>query len=518
MRVVLISMPDVIPVVIHEMALHMPNHGIACLAGNIDPGHEVFLIDLVRRRRRIVSYLTRTLSRIRPDLVGLSAMTWQYGTCLALIRLIRTILPGVRIAVGGYHPTLMYREIAESPEGALIDFLVRGEGEEPFRRLVNALAGGDGLVEIPSLSYRESGAWRHNEAGPLSDLSRLGLPVRDRRRLTGGYHFMNLRMEVMETSRGCTRDCHFCSIQHMYGRSYRTYPVARILADLDDIYYRRKTRLVFVADDNMVLNPNWVQTVCDAITARNYRGLKLIVQADCLSMARNEAMVARMAEAGFRGVFLGIENASSRNLEAMGKGDIVAAARQAVEVCHRHGIMVIGGMIFGLPDDDAEAVRQNYQFLKELQADAAYCQMLTPYPKTRLREELLAQGLVTNPDGFARYNGLWANVRTRHLSDEELSYAFWRDRQTVLGWWTPTPFAAHHGRLWTSLWTHAVKPVLKWFVDRQVQRCGMEERYREYQRGLAEMNRFAELDRFRIFPETCRSKSAINPADGKSNS
>ena len=68
MKVVLISMPDVIPIVIHEMALHMPNHGIACIGGNVDEEHEVTLIDLVRKRNSISAYLTKTRKRITPDL------------------------------------------------------------------------------------------------------------------------------------------------------------------------------------------------------------------------------------------------------------------------------------------------------------------------------------------------------------------------------------------------------------------------------------------------------------------
>ena len=497
MKVLLLSMPDVIPIVIHEMALHMPNHGIACIGGNIDEAHEVYLIDLVRKRRSIVSFLTKTLGRIRPDLVGLSAMTWQFPTCLAVIRLIKSLLPGVKIAVGGYHATLMSREIAASPEAQGIDFIVRGEGEETFRRLVNALAGTDSLEAIPSLSFRQGEGWVHNEAGELCDLARLKRPIRDRRRLTGGYHFMYSRIEVMETSRGCTRSCNFCSINHMYGRSYRTYPIERILADLDDIYFNKKTRLVFITDDNMVLNPKWVTALCDAIIAKKYDHLRLIVQADCISMARNEAMVAKMAEAGFQGVFLGIENVSSQNLKTMEKGDLVQAARQAVGNCHRHGMMVIGGLIFGLPDDDEAALEKNYQFLNELEADASYCQILTPYPKTRLREHLLDEGLVTNPDRFERYNGLWANVRTRNLSSDQLAYAFWYYRQTTLGWWKPSTFAVEQGRLWTSLWTHGVKPVMKVFVDRRIGRSGWQKRYQGYLERLEGMNRFAELDRFR---------------------
>ncbi|HYA13654.1 MAG TPA: radical SAM protein [Syntrophales bacterium] len=307
MKVALISMPDVIPIVIHEMALHMPNHGIACIGGNVDEGHHVSLIDLIRKRKGISAYLTKTLKRINPDLVGLSAMTWLYPTALALIRLIKSILPHVKIAVGGYHATLMSEEIASSREGNEIDFIIKGEGEEVFRRLVNALAGADRLEAIPSLSYRKDSEWIHNERGGLCELSRLKLPIRDHRRLTRGYHFMYSRIEVMETSRGCTHSCNFCSINHMYGRSYRTYPIERIIADLDDIYFNKKTRLIFITDDNMILNPKWVITVCDAIIQRRYRNLQLVVQDDCMSVARNEAMVKKCPKRDFGAFSLGLK-------------------------------------------------------------------------------------------------------------------------------------------------------------------------------------------------------------------
>lgn len=494
MKVLLLSMPDVTPIVIHETALHMPNHGIACLGGNVDPGHEVFLADLVRRRGRVAAYVRKTLRRLDPDVVGLSAMTWQYPTCLALIGLIRSVSPRARIVLGGYHATLMSEEIAASPESGGIDFIVRGEGEETFRRLVNALAGTDSLAQIPSLSWRGDGGWVHNPRGELCDLSRLRLPIRDRRRLTGGYHFMYYPIEVMETSRGCTRNCNFCSINHMYGRSYRTYPIERIIADLDDIVLRRRTRLIFITDDNMVLNPRWVMELCGAIMARQYRGLKLIVQADCLSMANNEPMVAAMAAAGFRGVFLGIENVSRQNLKTMEKGDIVAAARRAVALCHKHGMMVIGGLIFGLPGDDGEAVRCNYAFLKELETDASYCQILTPYPKTGMRQQLLEQGLIVNQTDYKKYSGLWANVRTNYLSAAALQYQFWLQRQLVLGWWNPPDPARKQGRLWTSIWRFAFKPFLKLHYWRIMRKGGWEGRYQREVQRWERLNTFKDLE------------------------
>ncbi len=472
----------------------MPSHGIACVAGNIEATHEVYIIDLIRQRRRIRKYLTQKLTRIRPALVGLSAMTWQFETCTKIAKLIKQLLPDVKIVIGGYHATLMGEEIAASPASRWIDFMVRGEGEEPCRRLVNALAGRDRVEEIPSLSFKTGRGWVHNPRQGPQDLSKLKLPVRDRRRLTWGYHNFYSKIELLETSRGCTRSCNYCSIRHMYGRNFRTYPIQRVLADLDDIYYRRKTRWVFIVDDNMVLDPKWVTALCDAIIARNYTGLNLVVQADCISISTNESMVRKMARAGFRSVFLGIESASPKNLETAHKSRVATAAQKAVAMCHKHGMMVIGGLIFGFPDDDEDAIIRNYSYLKQIKADASYVQILTPYPRTGLREELIRQGLVTNPADYKRYSGMWANVRTHRLSAERLQFLFWYHRQVTLGWWNPSQRAKGQGKGWTAIWDYLLKPILKVHYTRMIQKVGWEGRYRREVQRLTAMNRFPDLD------------------------
>ena len=116
----------------------------------------------------------------------------------------------------------------------------------------------------------------------------------------------------------------------MYGRSFRPYPIERILADIDAIYFNNKCRWIFISDDNFVLVPDRVAELCRKIIARRYRGLHFVVQADCVTMARNEEMVRLMARAGFRSIFLGIENVSKKNLQAANKGDIVDASREAI--------------------------------------------------------------------------------------------------------------------------------------------------------------------------------------------
>jgi anaerobic magnesium-protoporphyrin IX monomethyl ester cyclase len=496
MKIVLVSMPDVAPVIMHESAFHMPNLGLASLAANLDDGHDVRIVDLIRKRRNVRKYLSGVLLSFRPQVVGLSSMTWQHATCEKLIKLIRQLLPEVKIVLGGYHATLMYAEISESENGKLIDFLVRGEGEDAFRRLIMALEGKEHVEDIPSVSYQTGGGFVHNPKGELLDLKTLKLPVRDKRRLTWGYHIMNRNSEVIETSRGCLRNCNFCSIRHMYGRAFRPFPIERILADIDYIYYKRRVRWIFVSDDNFVMVPERVTELCDAIIARNYRNLVLAVQADCATMARNEAMVRKMSRAGFKSIFLGMENVSKKNLKTAKKGDIVDASRKAIGLCHKYGIMVVGGMIFGFPDDGEQEIINNYKFLKSTGADTAYCQILTPYPKTGIRQHLLDQDLVTNRYDYTRYNGMWANVKTRHLSSDTLQYLVWYHKQKIMGWWEPSERMRKQSPLWTSIWLYCFRPLMKILIDRAQRKYGWKGRFEREIAGQKAVNRFRDLDEF----------------------
>src|SRR5207247_4889016 len=136
-------------------------------------------------RRRVLD----EVAACQPDLVGYSAMSFQYATARLLAASVRAAAPGVLHVLGGYHATVLADQVA-ARDGQVFDFIVRGEGEPAFRQLVDVLIGGGGdLAAIPGLSWRAPRGWRHNPDGELLALDSLPLPRREARAWDGAFYF-----------------------------------------------------------------------------------------------------------------------------------------------------------------------------------------------------------------------------------------------------------------------------------------------------------------------------------------
>lgn len=113
---------------------------------------------------------------------------------------------------------------------------------------------------------------------------------------------------------------------------------------------------------------------------------------------------------------MGIESPLKINMQQLNKSATKEEAQRAVEYLHKHDICAMGGFITANPDDKKEDIATVFKFSKELGCDFLMLQILTPYPKTEMRQMLTEANLVTHPFSYHRYNGFRANVRTRFLS------------------------------------------------------------------------------------------------------
>jgi radical SAM superfamily enzyme YgiQ (UPF0313 family) len=431
MNVLLLSMPDSFehmpPVVVR-----MPNGALASLAGNIDPHHIVAVADLILVQSHVMSVVERLVREFEPDVVGLSVMTFQRMTAFAISRLLRRLRPQVRIVAGGYDPSLAPQAYESCTE---IDFLVRGEGERTLSALLRTLEAGDTVDAIPGLSCRTPDGFIHGPERPVASLASdpLRLPNRAARVLSG-YTLLGRQVDVVETSRGCTFDCSFCSIIEMRGRNFNAYPVDRVIADIADAR-SKGARAIFLVDDNITLDVRRFESLCDAIIQAGLNDIEYLVQAMTSPLAHHGATLAPlMRRAGFRYVFLGIENVVDRDLDflkARAKNSrrdhgrtVGNAAIEAITHLHRHGMFVVGGLIVGNPDDTLESIETNLMFARRY-VDWPYIQHPTPYPRTPMTRQFRDQGLIVDED-VANYDGTTAVVKSRHLAADEIERLRWR--------------------------------------------------------------------------------------------
>jgi radical SAM superfamily enzyme YgiQ (UPF0313 family) len=438
-NVLLFSMPDSFE---HtpSLTMRMPNGGLVSLAGNVDPHHRVAVADLVLAQHDVPGTIARLVGTHEPDVVGLSVMTFQRKTAKKVIGLVRSLRPKVHVVVGGYDPSLAPQEYEGDDSG--VDFIVRGEGDLTFRDLLRALEKDPaqrGLTQIAGLSFRDGDRFVHNPARPVSHLHDDIRPPNRAARVLAGYTLLGRQIDVVETSRGCTYDCSFCSIIEMRGRNFHAWSHDRVLDDIRDAR-DRGARVIFIVDDNITLNVARFKSLCEAITAAGLNDIDFIVQAMTSAIASAGDDLARaMRTAGFRYVFLGIENvldqdlaflrAKAKNARREGGRTTGSATWRAVDVLHRHGLLVVGGLIVGNPGDTVESIEANLEFARK-HVDWPYIQHPTPYPGTPMTQDFRDKGLIVS-EAVEEYDGTTAVVRTEHLQADEVEFLRWRAERWI---------------------------------------------------------------------------------------
>lgn len=419
MKVLLLSSPIVQKD--FDRIARLPNLGLVSLAAHVDDLCTVHVAD-IHGMKDHRDYVRKMVNGY--DLVGFTAMSFQYQEALELAKISKE--SGAETVFGGYHPTLAFQEIAESEDSKLIDYIIRGEGEATFRELMQSKLQGKEPEDVLGLSYHKGGAMApmmHNDVRQLLKVEEIEMPLRDARLVKKGFTSFEIPIDSVETSRGCTQGCKFCSINLMYGRRFRRFPIERVIEDIQDAE-AHGAGAIFFPDDNITLDVKRLEQICQAIIDAGLTHLRYKTQASASGIASSKRLVDKMGEAGFDGCFLGVESVNKRNLQFLGKGKMSDEAERAIQYLHDNNIIVSTGLIGGNPEDDAEDLWANFHLARKLKVDFPIFYINTPYPKTQNRAELQEMGLVTKND-FTKYDGLHANCRTKYLSAEEVQYITW---------------------------------------------------------------------------------------------
>jgi anaerobic magnesium-protoporphyrin IX monomethyl ester cyclase len=147
-----------------------------------------------------------------------------------------------------------------------------------------------------------------------------------------------------------------------------------------------------------------------------------------------------MAKAGVTSVFMGIESFSKRRLKEIHKGFAPDVTPKAVRIVREAGIDVIASYIIGYPDETLSEIRETVRQARALPTSTAQFQILTPYPGTKVYEDVKDRIRSWN---WSHYDGHHSVFQTRHVGRFAL--------QMML----PYAHAAFYFRSWEAVWNFA---------------------------------------------------------------
>jgi radical SAM superfamily enzyme YgiQ (UPF0313 family) len=298
---------------------------------------------------------------------------------------------GVRTLLGGYHVMLLPDEAARYADSILV-----GYAEPLWERVLRDAERG-----VLQPRYVQD---RHEPYG-------FGLPRRD---LFAGKPYFKL--SCVETGRGCPLRCNFCSIAAATGSTFLARPIDSIVAELETL----ENRTVFFVDDNFVSNHKRARELCRELIPLKLRW----VGQGTLTMARDERLLALMAESGCLGMLIGFESLNAETLLLMDKkvNTVLGEYRGLVERIHAHGISIYGTFIFGYDVETPEDGMRTVDAAIDLGLGMGAFNHLLPFPGTPLYEELRGEGRLTDAEWWLsptyRYGDISFAPRT--MSGEEL--------------------------------------------------------------------------------------------------
>ena len=370
-----------------------PPLGLAYLAAVLEQaGHTVAIFDFgLTPHSELAADVGRVVG-FRPDLVGMTAMTNVWHSAVELARALKGALASP-LVVGGPHATVFPERVAEEPA---VDYVVVGEGEETLAELVELLARTDGspaaeaLSAVRGLCFRRAGGTVRTPERPLiRDLDALPWPARHLCELFRYplYTPDGQRMLTVLSSRGCPYDCSYC-FKGIVGRTYRQRSPENLVAELESLVDTYRVRNFYFVDDLFTLDARRLEAF-----ARRIIDQGLDIRWQCLARVDRVTpeLLALMYRSGCRQVHYGIESADQAILDRIGKRITPAMVREAVGWTRAAGIRSKGYFMLGLPGDTEETMARTIAFAAELDLDEAMFSLTTPFPGTRLWDELVAR-------------------------------------------------------------------------------------------------------------------------------
>lgn len=345
-----------------------------------------------------------TIKKTRFDIIGINAMTVEYGEAIKIAHKIRreTSAP---LITGGPH-------ISTLPESLdpIFDIGVIGEGEQTMHELTQVFKrdgkfNQDNLSEVDGLVYRKEGQLFYTnprtlvpnlDSFPIPDYSLVNRRYFQYRNLNTWGEF-GIEASII-TSRGCPYKCIFCSTTQLWKRVRQHSPeyVAKTVEYLVDEF---NVDHIQIWDDLFTINKTRLRSMAQLFKEN---GMTKKVKFNCQPRTDliDEEFCDILIDLNIPLVLFGFESGSDKILKLLKGGKVsVEQNKNAILMCVKRGIKVQGSVIFGSPGESLEDMQKTLDFIDfaiKAKADRIWSFVMTPFPATKIWEIAKERGKVSN--------------------------------------------------------------------------------------------------------------------------
>lgn len=369
----------------------MPHIGLAYLAQTLQQEgiqYDVLDMNLGYGLRDIDQRITA----FRPDLVGLSLISFEYKRFYRLLSDLKKLHPSVKTVVGGPHMTILKEQVME--ECPAIDYGVAYEGEATLTELCQGLPE----EQVKGLLFRSDGDVIYSGDRELvTDLDQIPWPRYEKFELD-----RYVRERTIYSSRGCPHKCTFCANRVISPR-YRPRSPGHVVDEME-YWYERGCRQFNFDDDNFNYERERVFQICDEIERRGLRKLFLRCSNGIRADRVDRELLTRMREAGFRYIAYGVDGGNNKVLQAVKKGETIEAIEQAIaDSCDLdYDVKLL--FVVGTPYETREDVEDKVRLARKYPIQEVHFYNTIPFPGTELY-------------GWVRENNLFLRDPQDYLND-----------------------------------------------------------------------------------------------------
>ena len=319
------------------------------------------------------------------DLVGISAITGTAPRAYEIAARLRS--RGVKVVIGGVHPTLMPEEAMANADSTVV-----GYAEESWPALLRDFAAGRMA--------------RRYDQSPTLSLANLPFPQRE----LFDTSLVNVA-HTLEATRGCIYQCEFCVVPAAWGKPLQK-PVADVVADIRQM---RAKRLIFL-DLNLIADSAYAKELFTAL-------IPLKVQWGGLAtttIAWDDELLDLAARSGCRGLLIGFESLNQASLLETKKAfNMRRSYYEVVRKIRERKIALMGCFVFGFDHDSIATFDETVDFVLVSKMDLPRYAIAVPFPGTALYKRLKAEGRITT-ENWSLYDGQHVVFEPKLMSPGDL--------------------------------------------------------------------------------------------------